>query len=921
MPQPESAATLYVNPATGNNTNAGSQAHPFKAIAHALSQAKAGTTIHLAAGKYSTANGETFPLVIPTDVVLQGDETSKGNGILIEGSGEYNSPTFGKQNITIRPGDNAQVRGVTITNPASQGTGVWIESTTPTIANNTFRNCQRDGILATGTANPVVIDNLLENNAASGIFFVRNAKGEIRRNLCRKTGYGIAVSDQAAPLIAENQLLENRSGIVLSRFARPVLRTNQVIRNQGDGLVVIGSAQPDLGKSQDPGDNVFQDNGGVDLRNNSTIPLTSAGNQLNPTRIVGKVEFVANEVSFSIPVPVLSPAPTPPITPTPSPSPVPSPTTAPIPTPIPPATPTPPVVSVQLTDIAGHWAEPFVIGLVSRKIINGFPDGSFKPEAKISRSEFAAILAGAFNQPLKQARKIFSDVPTGFWAAEAIAKAQQMGFIAGFPDQTFRPNDSLTRIQTIVALINGLELTGGDPSVLVVYSDRAQVPSYAVNAVATATQKRMVVNYPDVAELRPMAEINRAEVAAIIYQTLVARLQAPAVISPYIVNPPRSVPSFPDIEGHWAAEFIRGLASQGLISGFEDGNFNPEMPMNRAQYAALLAGTFNLPIKRPSPTFSDISRQFWAAPAIERVYQMGLLSGFDDNTFRLNEKVLRFQLFLSLANGLSLPETSLLLLNLYDDADEIPAYARKAIAAATAKQLVVNHPDPRQLDPSRAATRAEVAAAVYQALVLMARSPSIASTHIINPNAILPPPPTLVAIDPGHGGKDSGAIGIGGLRESDIVLPLALEIANSLQNLGIQVHLTRSDDRSLTLAERVQSAEQANADLFVSIHANSAGIGRPDINGLETYHYPGSTKGAALAQAIHNRIVETVTVRNRGIKQANFLVLRKTSMPASLIETGFVTGQQDAANLANANYRNTMARAIAQGILQFVQSR
>ncbi|MBD2463225.1 N-acetylmuramoyl-L-alanine amidase [Oscillatoria sp. FACHB-1407] len=175
----------------------------------------------------------------------------------------------------------------------------------------------------------------------------------------------------------------------------------------------------------------------------------------------------------------------------------------------------------------------------------------------------------------------------------------------------------------------------------------------------------------------------------------------------------------------------------------------------------------------------------------------------------------------------------------------------------------------------------------------------------------------VVVIDPGHGGPDPGAIGIGGLREVDIVLPISLQVASLLEQQGVQVVLTRREDRDLDLAPRVQIAERANADLFVSIHANAISMSRPDVNGLETYYY--SPQGGRLAQVIHNTLVRETGMNDRGVRRARFYVIRNTSMPAVLIETGFVTGAQDARLLRDPNFRSQMAVAIARGILQYIQ--
>ncbi|BAY26262.1 cell wall hydrolase/autolysin [Calothrix sp. NIES-2100] len=176
----------------------------------------------------------------------------------------------------------------------------------------------------------------------------------------------------------------------------------------------------------------------------------------------------------------------------------------------------------------------------------------------------------------------------------------------------------------------------------------------------------------------------------------------------------------------------------------------------------------------------------------------------------------------------------------------------------------------------------------------------------------------LVIIDPGHGGKDPGAIGIGGVREKDIILPIGRRIAEILQQNGVQVVMTRNADYFVSLQGRVDMAEKANASVFVSIHANSAGAARPDVSGLETYYYD---NGLGLARIVHSNILRGLNVRDRGVRRARFYVLRKSSMPSILVETGYLTGREDVANLQSAGYQNQMAEAIARGILQYLKQR
>ena len=173
-----------------------------------------------------------------------------------------------------------------------------------------------------------------------------------------------------------------------------------------------------------------------------------------------------------------------------------------------------------------------------------------------------------------------------------------------------------------------------------------------------------------------------------------------------------------------------------------------------------------------------------------------------------------------------------------------------------------------------------------------------------------------VIIDPGHGGDDPGTIGIGGFREKDVVLPISLDVAEILRKQEIDVVMTRDTDNFISLEGRTDMANNVEADLFVSIHANAINLSRPDVNGLETYYYK---SGRRLAEVIHWSILNGVNIDDRSIRRARFYVLRHSTMPAVLVEVGFLTGAVDASRLKDPNHRRQMAEAIARGIVQYIK--
>ena len=500
------ATAIYVNPAIGaDSATSNSEATPYKTITQALSKAQPGTVIQLAGGTYNSESGEKFPLFIQQGVTLRGDDASKGQAILITGSGSYTSRTFAAQNITIRAEKDSTITGVTVTNPNQRGTGIWVESTNPTIKNSTFVNSIREGIFVTGTGNPKIENNVFSENKGNGVSVAKSATGEIRNNLFQSTGFGIAVSDLAIPLITDNQIIQNYGGIVVTGSAKPILRNNVIQDNRDHGLVALQKSLPDLGTQENPGKNLIRNNGKKDPKKffdllNATTENTiiAVGNDIDPSRISGKVDFVAASVEQSAGS-----------------------------------------GKTAFKDVpAGYWAKGYIEALASGNIIAGFPDGTFKPNEPVTRAQFATIVNKALSPASKRPGIDFKDLKNNFWAYAAIQSAYQGQYVSGYPDGTFKPQQQIPRVQVLVSLANGLGLNADTQNALGFYTDAAQIPKYATGSVAAATSRQLVINYPTVKQLNPNRESTRAEVAAFVYQALVSAGRAQAIPSPYLVQTP-----------------------------------------------------------------------------------------------------------------------------------------------------------------------------------------------------------------------------------------------------------------------------------------------------------------------------------------------------------------------------------------------
>jgi N-acetylmuramoyl-L-alanine amidase len=179
-----------------------------------------------------------------------------------------------------------------------------------------------------------------------------------------------------------------------------------------------------------------------------------------------------------------------------------------------------------------------------------------------------------------------------------------------------------------------------------------------------------------------------------------------------------------------------------------------------------------------------------------------------------------------------------------------------------------------------------------------------------------------VVIDPGHGGPDPGAVGIAGLRETDVVLDVSLQLARLLQSRGVEVVLTRTTEVDVDLPPRVALANSSGADVFLSVHANALSMMRPDVNGIESFYFePAGNRARSLAAAVQRQMLAiSPGSPDRGVRTARFFVIRRTVMPSTLVEMGFVTGALDAPRLMDANFRRRMAVALATGVLTYLQT-
>jgi len=174
-----------------------------------------------------------------------------------------------------------------------------------------------------------------------------------------------------------------------------------------------------------------------------------------------------------------------------------------------------------------------------------------------------------------------------------------------------------------------------------------------------------------------------------------------------------------------------------------------------------------------------------------------------------------------------------------------------------------------------------------------------------------------IMLDAGHGGSDPGAPGVvGNIYEAPLALAITLKLAEELSALGYNVINTRRDDRFVSLGERTDWANRELPYLFISIHCNW--LEDPEFSGAMTFHHPASYQGPRLAQLIQQEMVRATGAVDKGVRKANFFVLRETVMPAALVECGFMSNRSECQRLMDSAYQRRIAQGIARGIDRFV---
>ena len=182
----------------------------------------------------------------------------------------------------------------------------------------------------------------------------------------------------------------------------------------------------------------------------------------------------------------------------------------------------------------------------------------------------------------------------------------------------------------------------------------------------------------------------------------------------------------------------------------------------------------------------------------------------------------------------------------------------------------------------------------------------------------------IITLDAGHGGSDPGAIGSDGTKEKNITLPITKAVKELLEKKGAKVYMTRTTDVDVygpnasdadELQARVNVGEKYNSDLFVSLHVNSSV--NKNVGGFSTYYYPKTSNDLRIAKSIQDQLTANFGVDDLGVRQANFYVIKRISMPATLVEMCFISNEKELVLMKGKWFQNKTARLIAAGIEKY----
>lgn len=518
-----------------------------------------------------------------------------------------------------------------------------------------------------------------------------------------------------------------------------------------------------------------------------------------------------------------------------------------------------------------------------------------------------------------EASSRYSDVSSSYWAAKEIEYLGQQGVSNGYPKEgLYKPEDPLKRSQAAVMITRALGESG-----------LKRAPSFPdlredMNALPRIERSiELGIFEGQNGRFNPNGEISKAQTAAII---------ARAFFGDGTKNYNGDI-SFSDVpEDHWARGYIAKLVDENIIER-TSGKFESYKPATRAEFSAYLARAMNEDLRldensnsTPTPPDEDVSSEkLYEGVVVNNSTPLNVRKGPGTSyqvitTLERGEKV---DVYSEEGNWLKVKVNgkegyvSAYYIERADsgnvDEDVRPAEPIATKTVTTSSLVVRSGPGANHeaIGRLQRGDKVDIYEQTSGPWVLIKFNGKWAYTHNDYLGQTGLQGKTIV-VDAGHGDHDPGTSGHD-LVEKNVNLNVALRLEKLLKDAGVDVVMTRRDDTFVTLSGRVAIAEKANADAFISIHANAASAAA---QGAETFYNSRyqARESRKLAEAIQKRLVAETGMRHRRVADANFYVIRNTTMPSTLVELGFLTNREDANRMKQPGYDDKAAKAIFNGI-------
>lgn len=527
-------------------------------------------------------------------------------------------------------------------------------------------------------------------------------------------------------------------------------------------------------------------------------------------------------------------------------------------------------------DIQGHWAEADIGRAVNAGYIKGYADATFKPDNPVKRSEFITMLNAAFGVPAGGTGSNFLDIHENDWFAQSIWSAVNAGYMGIYTDNIFNPNLPIPRQEAAALTANLAGIVPG--SGVKAFTDTDGIAVWASNQINALVSAGVMDGYPD-GTFRPDGKISRAEAVALINRARIfagsIKVTAMLTVTGSVVN----IRSGPDTSYGVVKKVYGGdMMNASLLSS--DNWYKVDSDGTAGWITGSYVSAFESAEAEGTGGRGDTATGQGSAPE-----QDGAASGQNGDTTGKS----------STANQ---------------------SDATNQSSADSGQDGNVS----RGGDPGRVTTTgSNSSGSAIQIGGTGTDGSGSGADSSANPDQS-GASGRLVVIDAGHGGYDDGATGPSGTREKDITLSIALKLSELLKGAGYNTLMTRSDDTFISLPDRSLAANGSKADIFVSIHCNSSEYhtGR----GTEVYTEPDrlnpvykqQENSRYLAGLVQNELINALGLTDRGIREKDLAVCRETNTPAILIETAFIDVKEEEMLLNDPSFQDKTAAAVKLGI-------